>query len=110
MNRVILELPETLHRQLEAQARNEGVSLSQYILYALTRQASFAYYVQPVSAEVRQQEREAFARLIESSPAATNEEMARFLREREPVEPEAELSPEAVAQLQRRIQDKRTLS
>ena len=36
MSRLTLRLPETLHRQLEAQARREGVSLNQYIVYALS--------------------------------------------------------------------------
>ena len=37
MSRLTLRLPETLHQQLTQQARNEGVSLNQYIVFQLTR-------------------------------------------------------------------------
>jgi HicB family len=39
MSRLTLRLPETLHRQLAQVAEQEGVSLNQYIVYALTRQS-----------------------------------------------------------------------
>ncbi len=38
MSRLTLRLPETLHQQLTQVAEQEGVSLNQYIVYALTRQ------------------------------------------------------------------------
>jgi hypothetical protein len=40
MGRLTVRLPDVLHRQLEALARGEGVSLNQYLVYALTRQAT----------------------------------------------------------------------
>jgi hypothetical protein len=40
MGRLTVRLPNVLHTQLEKIARYEGVSLNQYIVYALTRQAS----------------------------------------------------------------------
>ena len=43
MNVLTLELPETLYQQLEFQANSEGVSLTQHVLSALHRQASFHY-------------------------------------------------------------------
>jgi hypothetical protein len=42
MSRLTLRLPETLHCRLVQLAEGEGVSLNQYITYALTRQVSFA--------------------------------------------------------------------
>jgi predicted HicB family RNase H-like nuclease len=42
-------LPETLHQQLAQLAEGEGVSLNQYIVYALTRQAAIAYGIQAVA-------------------------------------------------------------
>lgn len=106
MSSFTLELPDTLHRQLEALARNEGVSLAQYVIYAPTRQASFAYQMQAVWPEVQREEREALARLLSRVPAATDEEMAHFLVTREPVEPEPGLTPEIVARLRARMQSK----
>ena len=40
MSRLTLRLPETLHQQLCHLAEDEGVSLNQYIVYALTRQVA----------------------------------------------------------------------
>ena len=49
MSRLTLRLPETLHRQLINLAEEEGISLNQYIVYALTRQVASAYTVQVIS-------------------------------------------------------------
>ncbi len=55
MSRFTLRLPETLHQQLAQVAQQEGVSLNQYILYALTRQtANFpvrGLTIDPISAQ-----------------------------------------------------------
>lgn len=40
MSRFTLRLPNTLHRELKQNAHQEGVSLNQYIVYALTRQVA----------------------------------------------------------------------
>ena len=48
MSRLTLRLPDTLHQQLIHLAESEGVSLNQYIVYALTRQSSTNYIVQPI--------------------------------------------------------------
>lgn len=37
MSQVQLQIPETLHRQLEERARQEGVSLQEYIVESLAR-------------------------------------------------------------------------
>lgn len=108
MSSLTLELPETLHRQLETLARNEGVSLAQYVMYALTRQASFAYQVQAVSPEIQQQEREEFARLLASLRGGSEEEVDQILAEREPSEPESALPPDVIARLRARMQSKGT--
>jgi len=49
MGRLTLRLPDSLHQQLELPAEHEAVSLNQYVVYALTRQATLAYTVQPVA-------------------------------------------------------------
>lgn len=38
MHRVMVTLPEEIHTQLKALARMEGVSVGQYITYAIARQ------------------------------------------------------------------------
>ena len=42
MSRVTLRLPDSLHRQLNAMAREEDISLNQFIVFALTQ-----YVMQP---------------------------------------------------------------
>lgn len=60
MSRLTLRLPETLHQQLILLADSEGVSLNQYIVYALTRQVTLAYTVQTTPVEEIQQQQQAF--------------------------------------------------
>lgn len=105
MSRLTVRLPETLHQQLIHLAEGEGVSLNQYIVYALTRQVSLAYSVQAVSeAEVEEQQR-VFKALIQKLGQASFTEIDSILAERERVEPEAELSSAMVARLQERIRN-----
>jgi hypothetical protein len=103
MNQLVLELPETLQHQLETLARNEGVSLSQYILFALTRQATLAYTVRAVSENEIAQQRTAFSALLQSLGQASFAEIEQILRERETVTPEAGLTPEVMQRLQNRM-------
>jgi hypothetical protein len=103
MSRLTLHLPETLHRQLKAQARREGVSLNQYIVYVLTRQVPLAYTVQavPENAVARQQTQ--YTALLQSLGQASYTEVKKTLAEREVVSPESGLSPAIVARLQKRL-------
>ncbi|MDI9639836.1 YlcI/YnfO family protein [Geitlerinema splendidum] len=64
MSRLTLRLPETLHQQLINLAESEGVSLNQYIVYALTRQVAFAYTVQATPTEEVKQQQQAFVALL----------------------------------------------
>jgi hypothetical protein len=65
MSRLTLRLPESLHSELERRAKQEKVSLNQYLVYALTRHVAMTYMVTPMSEEALQQQREAFAALLE---------------------------------------------
>jgi HicB family len=103
MSRLTLRLPETLHQQLTRLADGEGVSLNQYIVYALTRQTTLAYTVLTVpDAEIRQQQ-QAFQSLTKKLGQASPDEIELALAMRELVEPEPELSSDVVALLQARI-------
>jgi len=103
MSQLTLKLPETLHHQLQTLAQGEGVSLSQYILFALTRQATFSYHVQSVPDKDISQQRSDFANLLNSLGQASFSEIEKIMQEREVVEPEPGLTPEAVQRLQERI-------
>ena len=105
MSRLTLRLPETLHQQLANLAEGEGVSLNQYIVYALTRQVTLAYSVSSVPTEEIQQQKLSFQSLIQDLGKASSSEIATALTERETVPPEKELDSNTVTLLQQRIQD-----
>ena len=103
MSRMTLRLPETLHHQLMNAASNEGVSLNQYIVFALTRQVTLAYTVQPVPDHQLQEQRAAYTALLQSLGSASHDEIRAVLDEREDVSAERELAPEVVRRLQERL-------
>ena len=105
MSRLTLRLPESLHRQLESRAKQEKVSLNQYLVYALTRHIAMTYMVTPMPEEALQQQREAFAALLENLGQASFTENRQALAEREQVTPEPELDPEVATRLRQRITD-----
>jgi predicted HicB family RNase H-like nuclease len=103
MSRLTVRLPETLHQQLIHLAESEGVSLNQYIVYALTRQASPTHSVQTISKAEVEQQQQAFKALVQKLGQASSTEIESALAERERVEPEAELSSEIVTRLREKI-------
>lgn len=110
MSQLTLELPQTLHHQLEKLAQGEGVSLSQYILFALTRQTALSYFVQSVPEKDVAQQRSNFANLLNSLGQASFAEIEKIMQEREVVEPELGLTPEVVKRLQERIANQKMQS
>ena len=105
MSRLTLRLPETLHQQLTHLAESEGVSLNQYIVYALTRQVALAYTVQATPIKEINQQQQAFQALLKELGQTSSTEVESVLEQREVVQPEEELSPEIVACFQQRIRD-----
>jgi hypothetical protein len=106
MGRLTVRLPGTLHSQLTALATREGISLNQYIVYALTRQATLAYTVQAVPEQAVAQQRASFTALLQSLGQASFDEIEAVLAEREVVEPEAGLNPEVITRLRERLADR----
>jgi hypothetical protein len=106
MSKITLDLPETLHAQLKQQAKSEGISLNQYIIYALTRQATLGYQIQLIPDTLAEQQKTQFSKLRDDLGHASDAEIAQILAERESVKPEAGLSPEVVARLQERVAGK----
>jgi predicted HicB family RNase H-like nuclease len=103
MSRLTLRLPETLHQQLADLAEGEGVSLNQYIVYALTRQAALTYAIQVLPESEVEQQQQSFQLLIKQLGQASSAEIQSVLATREQTEPEADLSSDVVARLQERI-------
>jgi hypothetical protein len=106
MGRLTVRLPGTLHSQLTALATREGISLNQYIVYALTRQVTLAYTVQAVPEQAVAQQRASFTALLQSLGQTSFDDIKAVLAEREVVEPEAGLNPEVITRLRERIADK----
>lgn len=103
MGRFTLRLPQTLHQELETLAELEGVSLNQYILYALTRQVSPAYTVRVLPETAVAEQRANYHRLLNSLGEASRAETKSFLEAR-PIDPNAdEVSKEIAALLKEKV-------
>lgn len=106
MSRLTLRLPATLHQQLASLAKEEGISLNQYIVYALTRQVSSAYTVETISKEDIEQQQNSFDNLIAQLGKADSKEIEKLLSQREVVRSQPELTPEIINRLKTRIEKK----
>ncbi|MBI1924949.1 toxin-antitoxin system HicB family antitoxin, partial [Candidatus Poribacteria bacterium] len=67
------------------------------------RQVTLAYTVQAIPENTVEQQRAQFKELLQNLGPASDAEIKNRLAEREIVEPEAELSPDVVARLQKRM-------
>lgn len=103
MSRVTLQVPETLHHQLTSQAQREGVSLQQYILYALTRQLAYTYTVHVISEEGVAQQQTQFAALLDKIGSASQPALTAAFAAREPSAPESDLTSDVITRLQARL-------
>ena len=103
MSRITLQVPETLQRDLANQAQREGVSLQQYILYALTRQLAYTYTVHVISEEGVAQQQAQFAALLEELGSAPPAALTAAFAAREPNTPEPDLTPDVITRLQARL-------
>ncbi len=111
MSRLTLRLPETLHQQLAQVAVRKGVSLNQYIVYALTRQTANSHVrgltIDGISIhsdlEIEQQ-RSLFKILKDGLGEASPSEISAILAEREIVNSEPDLTTEIVERLQAKLQ------
>jgi hypothetical protein len=111
MSRLTLRLPETLHQQLAQVAEREGVSLNQYIVYALTRQSVNALVrgltVDPISAQPDpeiERQRSVFEALKGELGEAAPADIEAILAEREVVTCEPELTSETIDRLRSKLQ------
>lgn len=84
-------------------AEEEGVSMNQYIVFALTRQVAQDYNVQHQPEHVVAEQRAHYRTLLDTLGRASFPEIQAVLNEREQVEPERGLMPEVVDKLRQRI-------
>lgn len=104
MNNVRLTLPDTIYQRLALLAQTEGLSLSQYLLNAMTAHAVANYRVRATSESERRQQRAEFLALLDRLGTVDEEEIDRVLAEREPAEPEPELTLETLAKFRALIE------
>ena len=103
MSRLTLRLPETLHQHLIKLAETEGVSLNQYIVYALTRQAVSTEFIQATPEKEIIEQEQSFKTLLQGLGKASESQIKSVLAEGEVVQPETELTPEIITSLQQKI-------
>ena len=103
MNEVTLQLPKTLHRNLEILAEREAVPLTQYIVYILTTQMLEGYTVRVVPENDVTGQKGSFDSLLRKWGSIPPSEAERILDGREPTEPEVDLAPEVISRLKARI-------
>lgn len=110
MSQIEISVPDTLMYQLKTTAREEGVSLEQYILYALTRQAILTPAIRKVTKKDAEFQRKDFNERIKRLGKASSEELEQVLQEREFVEPKSGLKQETVLRLKNRISEAKNVS
>ncbi len=103
MGRFTLRLPQTLHNELERRADVEGVSLNQYIVYALTRQVTPAYTVAIATNEDVLNQRRRFEELMAGLRDAAETAVSQRESGDEAIELEDGLSAEEVARFRERL-------
>lgn len=103
MGRFTVRLPDTLHRELESRAQQEGVSLNQYLVYTLTRQITPAYTVQVLPDAEIQHQRERFNALLEQLGTLEHNKVRDFLKNREVEEPEDAETAALIARVEEKL-------
>ena len=103
MSQIEIGIPDTLLVQLKTTARKEGVSLEQYILFALTRQTMLSPAICKSSEKDLELQHKDFTERINRLGKASSEELEEILHERESVEPDLGLEQETVLRFKNRI-------
>lgn len=83
MGRFTVRLPDTLHQELEKRAQHEGVSLNQYVVYALTQKVTSNYVIQVQSDEDLQRQQQRFQALLEKLGKPDRAIASEYLAKRE---------------------------
>lgn len=73
MSNLSLRLPESLHKQVKALAKQEGVSINQFVTTALAEKLSALMTQEYLETRARRGNREAFERVLDKVPDAEPE-------------------------------------
>ena len=108
MNEVTLRLPKTLRKNLEVLAEQEEVPLAQYIIYILSCQVPGGYTVRVLPEDEAVEQKASFDGLLRKWGRISAAEADRILEARELAEPEENLTPELITNLQKKINSSST--
>jgi hypothetical protein len=100
MSRLTLRLPETLHQKLVNMAKSEGVSLNQYIVYALSCQIHNNYTVDSLSKEEVEEQKQLFDNLVANLGTLEEDQVKNILNQREKVPFEDQLPADIKAKFE----------
>jgi hypothetical protein len=103
MGRLTLRLPQSLHADIAAEAKREGVSLNQYIVFALTRQVAKDYDVIAHSERQLAEQRAEYAALRDGLAAGSSQEIQAILDQRDQVQTDDPLTRAILERVQRQI-------
>lgn len=78
MSNLSLRLPESLHKQVKALAKREGVSINQFVTTALAEKLSALMTQDYLQARAERGDREAFERALAKVPDTVPEERDRL--------------------------------
>lgn len=110
MSRFTVRLPETLHQQLVNLAQTEGISLNQYIVYALTRQVENAYRIKTLTEDEIKQQTQSFTHLIQELGETDDQTIQTILDQREVVTPDDESELKIIEQLSHKINQAKSMA
>ncbi|MCP4108549.1 MAG: toxin-antitoxin system HicB family antitoxin [Desulfobacteraceae bacterium] len=105
MAHIEINIPETLQYQLESLSQNEGISLNQYIVYALTRQVALTPLIHEVPEKDVICQHNDFTERIKRLGKASDDDLEKIMEDREPAVPEPALNSEVISRLKNRISE-----
>jgi uncharacterized protein (DUF1778 family) len=108
MSRLTLRLPSSMHQLLEERAQEEGVSMNQFIVYALARQLTGNNLVQAVPERVVAEQRAHYRTLLDTLGRASHADIRKAMDERDPADPEVSLTSDVVAKIRDRLEGRST--
>jgi hypothetical protein len=109
MTDLILKLPETLHQKLIDLAKQENLSLDQYILNTLNNEINHSYQIKRLSEADIKNQTKSFQNLIQELGENEDQEIETILNQREIVINEDDLTSEIKNKLVGKIKQMKSL-
>jgi hypothetical protein len=109
MSRITIRLPDSLHSALTKQSVREGLSLNQYVIYALARQTTFQDVVSHLPPEEMARQHARYQKQLAAlGPPANDKQVSAFLSARGSGEPRVGVSADTRAKLREALARRRS--